>query len=138
MLYNILMYTERVIFALKQMCPGKKIMKFPDSSPSEILCEQDPTDHHESYSIAIAVIDKSAPHKHVLATEVYEIIKGTLTLHVDGKKHLLKEGEQFTILPGTVHYAEGDETWVKVLSKPGWKATDHILIDKPHKHPKKK
>lgn len=56
------------------------------------------------------------------------MIKGELTLFIDGKKIVLKEGEKITIQPNTIHSAESNEAWFYTYSSPGWTPEDHILV----------
>ncbi len=114
------MDVEKVIKELSQKYPGKKIIKNKEGNPTEIICEIEP-------GLAVAVIDKSITHYHKKATEVYEIMRGDLIAYKDGKEYKLGEGEKLTIKPDEVHYAVGNETWVKVFSEPPWTPEDHIL-----------
>jgi len=119
---------KKVIEILKQKYPGKKIIKKDKNSPTEIVCEIDPTENHKDYSIVIAVIDRSIPHYHKITTEIYEVIKGELTIYKNNKEHKLKPGDKLTILPNEIHYAIGAETLVKTTGRPGWTISDHIII----------
>lgn len=116
-----------VISKLEHQYPGRKIIKLPENNPSEILCEIDPTENHPDYSIAISVIDRSAPHYHNHMTEVYEVLTGKLSVFIDGVEHKLSEGDMLTIPSNSTHYAVGNETWIRCTAKPGWTAGDHIL-----------
>ena len=78
---------------------------------------------------AIAVIDRSEPHYHKKATETYKVIKGRLTVFVDSRKHELNEEDVLVVRPEQIHYAVGNETWVEVVSEPGWTPEDHILVN---------
>lgn len=117
----------KVIKKLEKKYPGKNIIKNPEDNPTEILCEVDPSSNHPEYSIAIAVIDKSEPHVHKKSTETYKIVRGKLSIYVDNEKHELEQGDKYTVLPGQIHWAEGKETWIECISKPGWALEDHIL-----------
>lgn len=122
------MNVQKVVDELNHKFPGKFIIKNEQQGiVTEILCEVEPTDSHPSWSLAIAVVDKSAPHHHKQTTEIYHILKGKLTLHIDKKEIALEEGENYTIAPGKVHWAEGNETWIECRSQPGWTLEDHIL-----------
>jgi len=123
------MNINKVIDTLKTKYPGKKIVLNSKENLTEILCEVDPTPLHPEKSTAISVIDMTEPHYHNNSTETYEVVKGSLTLLVDGKPQLLSVGHSATIYPGQIHSATGDETWVKVTSKPGWTKKDHILVE---------
>lgn len=122
------MNEKKIIDVLKKRYPGKKIVKNNEDKPTEIICEIDPTEDHPDYSVAIAVIDKSVPHYHRATTEEYEVLKGKLMILMKGKKTVLQEGYKLLIKPGVVHSATGEETWIKVYAKPGWKTEDHILV----------
>ncbi|HEY9790853.1 MAG TPA: cupin domain-containing protein [Candidatus Obscuribacterales bacterium] len=121
------MNSAAVIRELQQLYPGKLIKCLPEDNPSEIVCEFDTKDQHPEWSLAVAVIDRSAPHHHRVMTEIYHVIKGTLTLHVDHEEFVMYEGQQYTITPGQTHWATGDETWVEVHCSPGYTPDDHIL-----------
>lgn len=116
------MKTEKAIKELSEKYPGKKIIKNNEENPTEIVCEIEP-------GTAIAVIDKSEPHCHKKATEIYEVTRGKLTVYKNGRAYKVKEGDTLTIKPGEIHYAVGNETWVKVYSKPAWTPEDHILAN---------
>ena len=122
------MNSEKVNAELSQKYPNKKIIKLPEDNPTEILCEIDPAINHFKKSVAIAIIDKSESHYHKKATETYKVIKGILSIVIDGQKNKLEEGDSLSVKPRDIHYAIGDETWVEVYSKPGWVPEDHILV----------
>lgn len=116
-----------VIEELKKKYPGKRILLNNRVNCTEILCEVEPSSIHPSYSEVIAVIDKTDTHYHDHSREVYKVIKGILSLVVDGRQYVLNEGQHLTIELGQVHQATGNETWVSVSSKPGWKKSDHHI-----------
>ncbi|OGK62425.1 hypothetical protein A2334_05290 [Candidatus Roizmanbacteria bacterium RIFOXYB2_FULL_38_10] len=122
------MKINEVIEELKKKYPGKPIILNNKTDLTEILCEIEPTDKHTSFSTAIAVIDLTLPHYHKNTVEVYEVLKGSLTLTVNNKKYNLNIGESFTIQPNEIHSARGDETWVKVVARPGWRSGDHFTV----------
>ena len=117
----------KIVKELEQQYPGKRIFKNNELSPSEILCEIEPTNDHPDYSVAIAVIDHSIPHFHKYIKEIYEIIKGNLELHVEDQIIKLKPGDTYTIKPRTTHFALGHETWVRTTAHPGWTQSDHHI-----------
>lgn len=123
------MNTEKIIKELLQRYPGKKIIKNDEENPTEILCEVDPAENGLDAGMAIAVIDKSKRHYHKKSREIYEVIRGKLIINKDGQDLHLKETERLTIEPGEIHFAVGNETWVKVYSEPGWAPEDHILVE---------
>jgi mannose-6-phosphate isomerase-like protein (cupin superfamily) len=123
------MNTQKVIKELTSQYPGKTIVLNPEDRPTEILCEIDPSARHPAFSVAVAVIDRSTPHLHKMSTEKYEILKGTLTIFKDGEKNVLGVGDTIEIWPNEIHYATGNESWVKVTSRPGWTPEDHKLVE---------
>ena len=116
-----------VIEELKKKYPGKRILLNNRTNCTEILCEVDPTSAHPSHSEVVAIIDQTDKHLHNQGTEIYKVVKGVLSLVVDGRILVLNEGQSYTISPGQVHQATGNETWVQVTSKPGWKKSDHKI-----------
>lgn len=122
------MNSQKVIQELKQKYSGKKITCLPENNPSEIICEIEPPSNHPDYSVAISVIDKTAPHYHTKTTEIYEIVSGVLTLTVDGQKHEMKAGDALTIKPGQIHSALGNQTWIKCTARPAWTPEDHLMV----------
>lgn len=77
----------------------------------------------------MVIVGKAKPHYHKKSTEIYEVVKGALTVYKDGKKYILKEKEKITIEPNIVHYAEGDDVWFLTHSSPGWTFKDHTVVD---------
>lgn len=123
------MNKQKVVNELREKYPEANIILNDQRNPTEIICEIESTSKHSDYSIAIAVIDKSISPYHKKTTEEYEVIKGKLLLKVDDKKIILKKGDKFVIKTNIVHYGEGQETWVKTTSKPGWTQKNHLLVE---------
>ena len=123
------MNATEIIAELESLYPGRLIKRLPENDPLEVICEFDPTDSHPDWSRAVAVIDRSAPHFHQRIVVLYHVVKGELLLHVDNDQHKLYEGQQFTITPGQIHWAEGDGTWVEIYCTPGYSPDDHFLAD---------
>jgi len=121
---------KQIINKLKTEFPGKAIIPNDENNPSEILCEVDPSSGHLEYSVAIAYIMKSDPHRHVKSIEIYEVEEGELYLYLDGVKKVLKKGQVYTINPGVIHWGEGDWVRIRVTSNPGWTLEDQILVEK--------
>jgi len=119
------MNISAVIEELKKKYPGKKIFLNNRQNCTEILCDVEPTAAHPSYSEIISVIDKTDSHFHSLSAEKYEVLKGVLTLIVEGRKYVLNEGQSYRVEKGQVHEAIGNETWVRCAARPGWKKSDH-------------
>lgn len=123
-MYNFFVNAPKVIEELKRKYPDKNIVQFP----GEIICEIEPTSKHPEFSKAIAVIDQSIPHRHLKTQEDYTVLKGKLTLTVDDKEYNLPQGQSFVVQLGQIHSAKGEETWVEVVSTPGWTSEDHIIV----------
>lgn len=121
------MHISNVIETLKKKYPGKTIILNNKREVTEILCEVEPTVQNKKQSTAIAVIDKTVPHYHKKATEIYTIIEGELTMIIDGRRLSFPKNASVVIRPGQVHEAFGDEVWVKVVSRPGWSKKDHFI-----------
>jgi len=126
------MNTQKIIKELQAQHPGKKVILDPPDNPTEIICEIEPTAVHPERSVALAIVGTSKPHYHKKSTEIYEAIKGILTVYIEGKKHVLHEGEKITIEPHVIHYVEGDETWFLIYSSPGWTFEDHIVVEEKY------
>lgn len=122
------MDTTAVIAQLREEFPGKTIVCLPEDNPTEIIVELD-RNGVEDCSVAVAVIDRSAPHYHRMLTETYEVQEGVLYLQVEGMLHVLNPGDTFTIHPGQVHWAEGKATRIIVTCTPPWRPDDHILAE---------
>jgi len=119
---------QEVVDYFKKEYPDKNIVSLPQEDPAEIICEIEPAQNHPSYSKAVAAILKSKPHYHKQSAETYRVIKGELSLYVDGQCISLAEGETHLVRPGQTHYAEGNFTLVEVSSSPGWTLGDHYLV----------
>lgn len=119
------MNAKKIILELSKKYPNKFILKNREINPTEIVCEIEPTQDHPDFSVVIAVVDSSIPHYHTKTIEEYEVLKGKLTLFVGNKKIILHIGEKYIIPLNVVHYAEGNETWIKTTSRPGWTKEDH-------------
>ncbi len=113
-----------IVDALQKEYPNGSIKFNNEENPTEIVCE---LPDEPNLGVAIAVIDSSIPHVHQKTTEVYEVLKGTLTVTKNGIEHVLMTGEKITIEPGTIHSAKGNQTWIKVKSTPPWTIEDHFI-----------
>lgn len=122
------MNIQQIVSELEKKYPGKNIIVDDGVGYSEIIVELEPTKDHSDHSLALAIVGKSKPHYHKISTEIYEVTKGVLTLFVDGKKFVLKQGEKMTITPGQVHNAQGEDVWFLTYSSPGWSAEDAFVI----------
>lgn len=122
------MNAKKIINQFQKLYPEKRIFPNDLKIPTEIICEVEPSSSHPDFSIAVAVIDNSFPHFHKKSKELYEVIKGELKINKDGQDYFLKEGESLEIVPGEIHFAQGNSVWIKVTSHPGWTVEDHLLI----------
>lgn len=123
------MNTKKVIEQLKKEFPKSRIVENKEKGKTiEIICEVEPSIKHPEYSITIAVVDKILPHKHLNTTEAYKVVKGKLELTIDSRKYKLDKGDEIEITPDNLHWGNGEETWLKVTSTPGWTLEDHIVL----------
>lgn len=121
--------SERILRELKKKFPGTKVYDL-DGRGLHFLSEVEPVTDHPAYDRAVEVIITSKPHKHLIMTQYYTVLSGTLELHVGEKVITLHSGDKYTIKPGIVHWAKSDdECWVEIYSQPGWTKEDHILIN---------
>jgi mannose-6-phosphate isomerase-like protein (cupin superfamily) len=123
------MDVERAEKRLKERYPGKNIIRIPEDNPTEIVCEVEPTTDHDTYSVAVAIIESSKPHVHNKSLETYKVIDGQLQLRVGGETHIMNPGESYTVWPGKVHSARGNDAMVEVESYPGWTQEDHLWVE---------
>jgi ADP-ribose pyrophosphatase YjhB (NUDIX family)/quercetin dioxygenase-like cupin family protein len=124
------MNADGIIKKLNNEFPGKVVIPNSKTEPTEVICEVEPSNEHAEYSLAVAYIKKSSPHRHVKATETYVVEEEKLDLYLDGVKKTLNVGQSFDIVPGVIHWAEGNWARVRVTSKPGWKLDDNIIVEK--------
>ena len=60
-------------------------------------------------------------HKHSRARQFFFVLRGELTLEIDGEEHVLAAESGVEVLPGTPHQAfnrSNDDTWFLVTSQP--------------------
>ena len=69
-------------------------------------------------------------HRHAFRNENYAIIKGTLSLEIDGKTYRITDGESMNVLPGQVHrlYNETDETVIGIEVDTGSEIDERDMI----------
>lgn len=123
--------SKRILNQLRVKYPGKKAFDLDDQG-KHFACEIEPTEEHPEYDRAIEVIISSKPHKHLKTKQHYKIISGSLQLHIEDKVLTLQQGDEYTIEPNKIHWAESDnECWVEIYSEPGWTKKDHIPVNYP-------
>lgn len=124
------MNIEEITEKLSLKYPNSCVFQNKDSNGVivEVVVELE-NDGNQSH--AIAVIDRSLPHFHLVIEEKYKVIKGVLSLYVDERNIILHEGDEFKIEAGKKHYAIGDSTWVDVVATPAWNPEDHITLSVP-------
>jgi len=123
-------YRQQVLADLREEFPGRNIVCIPNEEcPDEIVVELGTTDDGLT-GLALAVIWNSAAHHHNEMTEVYHIEDGVILLYVSkdgiGTVRRPMPGENYTIEPGTLHWADGNAVRVRVESSPPWTPKDHI------------
>ena len=97
------MNSEELINKLNKEFPGRAVIPNDKTAPTEIICEVEPSTEHADYSLAIAYIKKSEPHRHIKAVETYEVEDEKLDLFLDGIKKTLNVGQSYIINPGVIH-----------------------------------
>ncbi|QQS38635.1 cupin domain-containing protein [Candidatus Woesebacteria bacterium] len=123
------MEAKKIISELKILYPGKKIYVDDLLHTGEVICELESRELNPQRSVYIAVIDKKITHYHRQSQEVIEVIKGNLIINVEGREHTITPGRSFTIMPGQIHFAQGNSTWIKVTSIPGMSPEKHVLVE---------
>jgi quercetin dioxygenase-like cupin family protein len=120
---------DRILSWLRSSYPGRRCYDV-DGRATQFVCEVEPVDGQSGYDTAVEVIISSSPHKHERATQRYQVLKGTLELHLDDDSMLLHEGDTCNVKPGTAHWATSeDEAVVEIRSKPGWNPEDHLPLE---------
>ena len=84
------MNAGKVVAKLNSLYPQGKIKILPSDDQSEIVCEIERNSRYPDYDLAIAIIDKSVPHKHLKTQEIYRVTQGELKVFVDGEEIFLK------------------------------------------------
>jgi len=57
--------------------------------------------------VHVVDIDGAKLHYHEVATEIYYVLEGEGTIHLDGVEHDIRQGSVVHIPPGVVHGARG-------------------------------
>ena len=125
------MDVEEIKAQLRQQHPESRIVEnAPDGTRITELVREDADTANAVSSSAMAVIERSPRHHHDQMTEVYRLVRGTLTLFVDQETHQLAAGDEFRIDPGRTHWAESDPAdpaWVEVICTPPFTPADYFL-----------
>src|SRR5262245_13545324 len=85
-----------------------------------------------SFSIDIADILESTPLFHMLTSEIYTVVQGTLEVSLDLNKYLLSPGDVIKILPNVIHSARslGDEpARITVTTIPEFSPDDYFVAN---------
>ena len=125
----VAMDIQRIIEKLETLYSHKAAIELPAPDVTELVCEVEPASDHPHYSRSIVVIDQTKAHFHRKTREIYTVLKGKLTLWINGVKHELRQGQKMEIQPGEVHFAKGKETWIECFSEPGWTKEDHFVVE---------
>jgi quercetin dioxygenase-like cupin family protein len=108
---------------------GRIVQNAPDGKHVTEIVREDPG-RSSGRSSAVAVIERSPRHHHPRMTEVYRVLRGQLTVHVDDATVVLNKDEKLTIKPGAIHWAESDSddpARVHVLCVPAFSPDECIL-----------
>ncbi len=120
------MNPKKVTPKLSKLYPNSSIIENKINDITTEIVRKLGKSEDNNTSRAIAVIDESKPHYHKKTTETYKILEGELKLFVGFDEYILKPGEEIEIKPNQIHYAQGDATWVEVISTPAWSIDDYF------------
>ena len=100
--------------------------------PGEVIYEIVTSKEKLGFGVVMALITKSEPHSHNECLEIYVLLSGMLTVHLDSERTILDDpGCVLHIPKGTVHSAESlNDTPARVLaiSMPAWTKEDHHTV----------
>lgn len=108
------------------------LYKFKVELSGETVYELVDTDSGIGWSVAIADVLESRPHKHLFTKETYTMLEGVLEVFIDDKKYILHPGEVISIPLNAVHWAKSltnRPARILVSCTPGWTQEDHIYAD---------
>lgn len=94
----------------------------------EVICEVDRGIFDSNRDVAVVVADRSQEHFHKATTEEYKVLKGNLSVFLNGKPTELSRGDTLIIKPGVEHRVESNETWLLCFSEPDWTPDDYRLV----------
>lgn len=116
--------------------PGRPVIRLPEENPEEVIIEIMQSSD-KKFGIAVALILKTRPHKHLKTSEFYKILGGKVDIFLGDPQtktaFTIDEndpGRQFIFLPPpAAHSAVAEElAEVLVISCPAWDPNDHILL----------
>lgn len=85
------------------------------------------------YSIAHAIVDpgkKSTPHK-MLTSEVYYLLSGKGTMHIEEETAEVETGDMISIPPGATQWIENtaaDPLVFLAIVDPAWRKEDEVVL----------
>ncbi len=112
------MDTDKIIAQLAREYPHAPTYVNDIKNPTEVICEVEPVQRHSGYNASVCVVNRTSPHYHKQANQIYYVLKGTLTLYINDQKKVLQEDEVAVVQAGEVHWATGKETWIELYSEP--------------------
>ena len=111
--------------------PDKNIVCLPDDDdPQEVIVELERAED-DSYSVAIALIQESLPHRNPGLVEAYLVEEGQLVIYIDEDMEILEQGGGLTFDADHVHWAialSSEPARVRVTSRPAWKPEHNVLV----------
>jgi len=108
---------KKITLQLKEAYSTAEIVLEPHENPKAVHAVTKAQDG--SSSVTVSVVDEIPAHHHKRTAEIYFVMKGSLTLFVNGETFILKEGDYHIVPPGETHWAQGNETWLEVYAEPG-------------------
>ncbi len=85
---------------------------------------------HSLVEIDLYKSDGPPLHYHNAFAETFQVMEGTLYLQVGKQKHVLKQGEQITVSPGTPHKfynLTNDKVKFKIIFEPGHTGMENFI-----------
>jgi len=111
------------------------IRKTKDSKPKDITCGvmrklTSSEDFKGMDFVHVTIRNSTKEHYHKKLTEVYYVLKGSITMEIDGRIKNLEEGSLIMIYPNTKHKAQKkskEDAEILVACCPPWSEEDEIL-----------
>ena len=118
------MNSKKIAEALTKSYPGATILYEPTQKPKAVHAIIKAANGLSS--VMQSVVDEIPAHHHKKTAEIYYVVKGSLTLFVNGETFAMHEGDYHIVQPGETHWAQGNETQLEIYAEPAWTQEDTI------------
>lgn len=116
---------------------GYIVRKIKEAIPKEITCgilrNLTTTEDFKEMDFAhVTITGATKRHYHKRLTECYYVLKGSITVEIDGQREHLDEGSLLMIYPNTKHKAEKiskEDAEILVICSPPWSEGNEILVE---------